>query len=67
MGEADARGIPLAPVERFQAVPGRGILGKLHGQAILAGNLAMMREAGVDPAGFDAQADALAGDGKTPL
>ena len=67
VGEADARGIPLAPVERFQAVPGRGILGKLHGQAILAGNLAMMREAGVDPAGFDAQADALAGDGKTPL
>ena len=67
VGEADARGIPLAPVERFQAVPGRGILGKLHGQALLAGNLAMMREAGVDLAGFDAQADALAGDGKTPL
>ncbi len=45
---------PLCPVEDFEAMPGRGIRGLLHGAAVLAGNRAMLEEAGVSLDGFDA-------------
>ena len=65
--EAQARNIPLAPIEHFLATPGRGISGTLHGKAVLAGNKAMLAEAGVPLGGFEAEAEALAQAGKTPL
>ena len=65
--EAEARNIPLAPIEGFLATPGRGIQGTLHGQAVLAGNAAMLAEAGVSLGGFEAAAEELAQAGKTPL
>ena len=65
--EAQARNIPLAPIEHFLATPGRGISGALHGKAVLAGNKAMLAEAGVPLGGFEAEAEALAQAGKTPL
>ncbi|WP_186564914.1 heavy metal translocating P-type ATPase [Lawsonibacter celer] len=67
VGEAERRGIPLAPVEQFLAAPGRGIRGIIHSTPILAGNKAMMEEAGVVLAGFDLIAGELAKAGKTPL
>ncbi len=65
--EAQARNIPLAPVEDFLAAPGRGIRGVIQGQQLLAGNRAMLEEAGVPLDGFDAVAEGLAQAGKTPL
>ena len=65
--EAEARNIPLAPIEGFLATPGRGIQGTLHGEAVLAGNAAMLAEAGVSLGGFEAAAEELAQAGKTPL
>ena len=65
--EAQARNIPLAPVEDFLATPGRGIRGVIQGQRLLAGNRAMLEEAGVPLDGFDAVAEGLAQAGKTPL
>ena len=65
--EAQARNIPLAPVEDFLATPGRGIRGAIQGQQLLAGNRAMLEEAGVPLDGFDAVAEGLAQAGKTPL
>ena len=65
--EAQARNIPLAPVEDFLATPGRGIRGVIQGQQLLAGNRAMLEEAGVPLDGFDAVAEGLAQAGKTPL
>ena len=41
--EAQARNIPLAPVEDFLATPGRGIRGVIQGQRLLAGNRACWR------------------------
>ncbi len=65
--EAGARGLPRQPVERFAAVHGRGVEAVLGGCRCLAGNRAMMEEAGVDLAAWEDRAQALAAQGKTPL
>ena len=67
VAEAGDRNIPLVSVEGFQAVHGRGVTALLHGAPVLAGNRAMMEEAGVDLSGFERSAGALAEQGKTPL
>jgi Cu+-exporting ATPase len=65
--ESQRRSIPLCPVENFQAVPGKGVRGSVQGENFLAGNRALMEEAGV-ALGHDGMiADALAEGGKTPL
>ena len=65
--EAQQRNIPLAPVTDFAAQPGRGITAVLHGAPVLAGNQAMMEEAGISLENFGSEAEALAQAGKTPL
>lgn len=60
-------GLEPLPVEEFRAVPGRGIEAKLSGETYLAGNLAFMKENGVKLGSFEAQADELAVQGKTPM
>ena len=65
--EAQQRNIPLAPVTDFAAQPGRGITAALHGAPVLAGNQAMMEEAGIPLENFGREAEALALAGKTPL
>ena len=67
VAEAKERRIPLAPIEGFRAVHGRGVAGTLHGVDVLAGNRAMMEENGVALAGFGMIAEELAKQGKTPL
>ena len=64
---AAERNIPLAPVEDFEAVHGRGVKASLHGSPVLAGNAAMLTDSGVDLAGFEAEASRLSEQGKTPL
>ena len=65
--EAVCRNIPLAPVEKFEAVHGKGVRGTIQGVNFLAGNAAMLSDAEVD-IGQDAMiADGLAQQGKTPL
>ena len=65
--EAVARGLPRQAVEGFEAVHGRGVKASLGGRACLAGNRAMMEEAGVDLDRWLTRAEALANEGKTPL
>ena len=65
--EAGARGLPRQPVERFTAVHGRGVEAVLGERRCLAGNRAMMEEAGVDLSAWEDRAQALAAQGKTPL
>ena len=65
--EATGRGIPLAPVTGFEAVHGKGVRGTIQGASYLAGNAAMLADAGVE-LGQDAMiAGELARQGKTPL
>ena len=65
--EAKDRAIPLVEVTGFRAVHGRGVRGDVQGMDCLAGNLALLEEAGIDPGNDRFTAQALAEDGKTPL
>ena len=65
--EAEKRNIPLAPIQDFQALSGRGVRGTLHGVPVLAGNRAMLEEAGISLESFGDRGEALAQGGKTPL
>jgi Cu+-exporting ATPase len=51
----------------FQAVPGRGIKARVGSREVLLGNLRFMEESGVDASSAAQRADALAGEGKTPM
>jgi len=65
--EAANRKIPLCPVEKFEAVHGKGVRGFIQGAEFLAGNAAMLADANVDLGQDRMIADQLARQGKTPL
>ncbi|MBQ2594732.1 MAG: heavy metal translocating P-type ATPase [Candidatus Riflebacteria bacterium] len=65
--KAEKDGIDIFPVENFEAIPGRGVKGKVVGRDILSGNLAFMSEYGVSIALFERYGQKLAEEGKTPL
>jgi len=54
-------------VDGFENVAGRGLSAVYRGKRLLAGNLAMMEEGGVNTASAKADADRLAREGKTVL
>jgi Cu+-exporting ATPase len=65
-------GLAITPAERFEAVPGRGVVGTVHGAdgapvEVLVGNAAHLRERGVDPAALEEPAAAFAAKGASPL
>jgi Cu+-exporting ATPase len=64
---ARERGLKLEDPERFGAEPGKGVLGRVGGQEVLAGNRALMAERGVEVNGLDPRAAALAAEGATPV
>ncbi len=59
--------LPLAEVEAFQSFAGRGAAGVVEGASILVGNEGLMEDYAVPSAAFRAQAEQLAGAGKTPV
>lgn len=64
---AQARGLTLSDVERFDAIPGHGVSATVEGRQILIGNLKLMYREGVGLDNLEEQAQALADDGKTPM
>ncbi len=64
---AKQEGLPLRDAAEFAATAGQGVSAVVDGQRILAGNLKMMREAGVPLEGLDSAAAEWANQGKTPL
>ncbi len=67
VSEAQSRGLALADVQDFSALPGYGVRASVNGTSVLLGNLAFMRQNSIDTEAFEARADALAQDGKTPM
>ena len=67
VNEARDRGLELAAVSGFQALPGRGISAQLNGHTVRFGNQALMEDAGVRLDGLVEKASALAAQGKTPM
>ena len=64
---AAAEGLTLSEVGGFEALPGHGLRAELDGKALLGGSLRYLRGQGLVTEAVEAQANALAGQGKTPL
>ena len=65
--EAHERGLELVPVDGFQAISGLGIEGRVNGNALLVGNLALMESVGIQMDGLADSAKEVAEQGKTPI
>ena len=64
---ARSREIVLSQPSGFDSITGKGVRASVEGHPVLIGNQALLREAGIDMAALEAQADRLSTDGKTPL
>ncbi|SOC10062.1 heavy metal translocating P-type ATPase [Rhodobacter maris] len=67
LAAAKARGLPPARARKVTATPGRGLSAEVEGRQILLGNLAALREAGIDTTPLNDAAGAFAQEGKTPV
>ena len=65
--EAEKRGLILLPVSKFETLPGLGIRGESGGRVLLAGNIRLMEQQGIQLGDGAAEAERLAGQGKTPI
>ncbi len=65
LARAEADAIALPGVERFRALPGRGVSGTLDGRAYLLGNRALIAASGIPTATLDAEAAAQETMGRT--
>jgi Cu+-exporting ATPase len=64
---ARANELSTAAPATFTSHPGRGVSGTVNAVAVAVGNAAMMREAGVDVGPLRAEAERLAGAGRTTM
>ncbi len=64
---AKEQGIAPYKAEAFSATAGRGVQAEIQGELCLAGNLAFLREQGVQADDAVAQGEAFSKEGKTPL
>jgi Cu+-exporting ATPase len=64
---ARSREIVLSEPVGFESITGRGVRATVDGHRILIGSPALLRDAGMEVATLEAEADRLSADGKTPL
>ncbi len=65
---AEERGLELPKeLAGFEALPGRGVKATLDGQAVLLGNIRLMEEEHIEVGPLRAEAERLAGEGKTSM
>ena len=64
---AAAEGASLSEVSEFEALPGHGLCARMDGKEFLGGSLQFLTEKGLVNETVEAQANALAEEGKTPL
>jgi Cu+-exporting ATPase len=62
---AQANGLHLMPAEEFRSLTGRGVVGRVGGHEVTAGNDALLQESGVNADGLKPQAEAMRHDGST--
>ena len=65
--KAEEERIPAEEVTDFQALPGNGLAARLNGAALHGGSLSFISTQAAVPRDFQTKAEALAGQGKTPL
>ena len=64
---AEERGIPSLPVTDFEALPGRGLAGRLDGRTVRGGNRELIGAYATIPADCLTASEAWSEEGKTPL
>lgn len=64
---AENNNITPLPTEQYVNIQGRGISVKINSDTVLAGNILLMNESGIDVKDYMAVADELSNSGKTPL
>jgi len=64
---AEDREIPLMDGSEFESITGKGIRVVVDGVTVLAGNRRLMDESAADAGALAADAERLAGEGKTPM
>jgi Cu+-exporting ATPase len=64
---AEARGIPLAAAQDFQAVAGKGVTGTVEGRAVALGNAAFLAERQVDVSAWQERIEARRREGQTVM
>jgi len=64
---ARSKGLAIAPVQQFHAVPGRGAHGVVAGSTVVVGNEGMLEQQQVDCGPLRETAARLAGEGKTVM
>jgi Cu+-exporting ATPase len=64
---ARARSVPVPQASAFESHTGKGVIGTVDGRTMLLGNLALMRDTGIDVDALTAQADQMRADGATVM
>ena len=64
---AEDRRLSLVKAEDFDAVTGKGVTGKIEGQAVALGNARMVADLGLDPGSWSEKADKRRDDGETAM
>ncbi len=64
---AKAKGLGLASVQDFRAVPGKGVAGTVVGRRVALGNPALFAELGISTGAWAERVEALRRDGKTVM
>ncbi|MGB3555180.1 MAG: copper-translocating P-type ATPase, partial [Jannaschia sp.] len=64
---AEDRGVEMVEAGAFEAVTGKGVKGTVDGRAVALGNLAMIRDLGLEGGALTAKADARRDEGETVM
>ncbi len=64
---AEERGAPFSPCEEFRSHPGKGVSGRVGGQAVALGNRALLEDLGVGAGELPAWAEELRSQGQTAM
>ena len=64
---AEAKGVQLIKVTEFQAITGKGVTGRINGQSMALGNLALMESLDIAVTGIKTKADTYRAQGDTAM
>ena len=64
---AEEKGAALGPAENFASLTGKGVTGNVEGHAVALGNVKLLDELAIDPAGLRQAAEVARGEGQTVM
>jgi Cu+-exporting ATPase len=67
LGGARARGLELSPVEGFESITGKGIIGRIEGRRIALGNAGLLESLGLEAGALAETSETLRREGQTTV